>query len=168
MGDEGCRIRRAVNDRRSKLAQVARQSGMGARQLEPRAASGRNTVAVPKLSATLTTTAHPHAQAWEDASQGHRDPDPSHVDAHQDTRLQLLEQYSAARSANRSRPYRRSHQLHDPSFASHPTFSTGSANFHVYQIFATASAGAEDQEVSTGRRQPPAPFARVPAFFRAF
>ena len=48
------------------------------------------------------------------------------------------------------------------------TFLTGSANFHAHPIFTTAAAGAEDQEVRTGRRQPPAPFARVPAFFRAF
>jgi hypothetical protein len=45
--------------------------------------------------------------------------------------------------------------------------STGSANFHAHPIFTTAAGGAEDQEVSTGRRQPPAPFARVAAFFRA-
>jgi len=67
----------------------------------------------------------PHAPAWEDASQGHRDRDPSHADAHQDTRLQLLEQYRAARSANRSRPYGPSHQLRDTSFASHPYLLDG-------------------------------------------
>jgi len=42
------------------------------------------------------------------------------------------------------------------------------ANFHVHRIFTAATAGAENQKVRTGCRQPPAPFGRVPAFFRAF
>jgi len=47
-------------------------------------------------------------------------------------------------------------------------FLTGSVKSHVHPIFTTATAGAEDQEVRAGHRQPPAPFGRVPAFFCAF
>jgi hypothetical protein len=52
----------------ASFAQVARQRGIGARQLEPRAASGRSKVAVPKVSATPTTTSHPHVPARGDAA----------------------------------------------------------------------------------------------------
>ena len=66
-----------------------------------------------------------------------------------------------------SYPLKTSHRP-SASFEASPSGLPISANFHVHRIFTAAAAGAEDQEVSTGRRQPPAPFARVPAFFRTF
>ena len=53
-------------------------------------------------------------------------------------------------------------------FEASPSGLPISANFHVHRIFAAAAAGAKDQKVSTGCRQSPPPFGRVPAFLRTF